>query len=55
VVNAAVLVSWGYVAILPIGGSSWFLRFPFYAVAAAATYLLAVAIVGLRRLHGIRD
>lgn len=55
VVNAAVIVSWGYVAMQPIGGSSWFLRFPFYAVAAAATYLLAVAIVGLWRLHRIRD
>jgi hypothetical protein len=53
-VNAAVLVSWGYVAMRPVSGPSWFLRLPFYAVTAAATYLLLVASVGLCRLYGIR-
>lgn len=55
VVNAAVLVSWGYVAMRPVGGHSWFLQLPFYAVAVAAIYLLAVAILGLFRLRRIRN
>lgn len=54
VVNAAVLVAWGYVATRPLRGPSWFLQLPFYAVAAAAVYLLVVAILGISRLRRIR-
>lgn len=53
-VNAAVLVSWGYVALRPIQGPSWFLWLPFCAVAAAAACLVGVAGTGLYRLHGVR-
>jgi hypothetical protein len=55
IVNAAVLVSWGDVALKPVKGPSWFLQLPFYAVAVAAIYLLTVAILGLFRLRRIRD
>jgi hypothetical protein len=53
-VNAAVLASWGYVALRPVKGPSWFLWLPFLAVASAATYLAVVAATGLYRLHGVR-
>ena len=53
-VNAAVLVSWGYVAWQPVKGPSWFLWLPFCAVAAAAAFLVGVAATGLYRLHGVR-
>jgi len=53
VVNAAVLVAWGYVALRPIRDPSWFLQLPFYAVAATAVYLLTVAILGIFRLRRI--
>ena len=53
-VNAAVLVSWGYVAWRPIKGPSWFLWLPFCAVAGAAACLVGVAATGLFRLHGVR-
>jgi hypothetical protein len=53
-VNGAVLVSWRYVALRLVPGPMWYLRLPFYAVAAAAVYLLVVAAVGLIRLSRAR-
>lgn len=53
-VNAAVIIAWGYVVLEVIPNLHPYLVLPFGAVCAAWLYLVIVAVIGVARLNNAR-
>jgi hypothetical protein len=50
ITNAAVLCSWGYVSIVLVGASKWYLWLPFVSIAFTWFFMAVVSIYGCVKL-----